>query len=212
MKKETKKICQVMAVLGSVGFVTFSALNSEKQVVEVSVSPSEFKKSIGFESFVDNLTPIVDIGYEEELQMRTASKVLADEEIERTLEKIKQEENEKRREENEVDLLARLVRAEAGNQSLDGKRAVVDVVLNRVDSSVFPDTISEVIYQPGQFSCVKDGNWDKAARTVDESDYEAVRLEMEERTDSEIMFFSSGSCANGVYVYSIGDHYFAKLK
>lgn len=48
-------------------------------------------------------------------------------------------------------LLACLVTCEAGNQSYEGKLAVANVVLNRVASSRFPNTISGVIYQSGQF-------------------------------------------------------------
>ena len=53
--------------------------------------------------------------------------------------------------EDEVYLLACLVYCEAGNQSLDGQRAVANVVVNRVNDSRFPSTITDVIYQPGQF-------------------------------------------------------------
>ena len=115
--------------------------------------------------------------------------------------------------EGELELLAQLVRAEAGNQSMEGKRAVVDVVLNRVESEAFPgSTIEEVIFCPSQFSCITDGGFDRAAWTVDESDYEAVRLELENRTDESIVFFNYGTrCANGNYAYTIGDHVFGTL-
>ena len=46
-----------------------------------------------------------------------------------------------------IDLLAKCVEAEAGNQGLYGKQLVVDVILNRVDSDSFPNTIEEVIKQ-----------------------------------------------------------------
>lgn len=115
--------------------------------------------------------------------------------------------------EGELELLAQLVRAEAGNQSMEGKRAVVDVVLNRVESEAFPgSTIEEVIFYPSQFSCINDGGFDRAAWTVDESDYEAVRLELENRTDETIVFFNYGTrCTNGNYAYTIGDHVFGTL-
>lgn len=50
-----------------------------------------------------------------------------------------------------LELLALVVEAEAGNQSELGKRLVVDVVLNRVDSEEFPDTIWEVLTQKMRF-------------------------------------------------------------
>ncbi|MBR0153456.1 MAG: cell wall hydrolase [Lachnospiraceae bacterium] len=59
--------------------------------------------------------------------------------------------------EDEYDLLKRIVHAEAGDQSLKGRIMVANVVLNRVASSRFPNTIRAVIYQSGQFSPVRSG-------------------------------------------------------
>lgn len=55
-------------------------------------------------------------------------------------------------------LLAKLVYAEARGESYKGQVAVAAVVLNRVRSSSFPNTISGVIYQSGAFSCVSNGS------------------------------------------------------
>jgi N-acetylmuramoyl-L-alanine amidase len=63
----------------------------------------------------------------------------------------------------EKDLLARLVRAEAEGEPYDGKVAVAIVVLNRVDHPQFPNSIKEVIYQPGQFTPVSNGAINKPA-------------------------------------------------
>lgn len=49
-------------------------------------------------------------------------------------------------------LLARLVESEAGNQDFETKMKVASVVMNRVGSPNYPDTIKDVIYQSGQFS------------------------------------------------------------
>lgn len=176
-------------------FIAFELSNSNIKTLDSSCIKNS--TSIETENYYD-------AEYMYEMAMRTYSK---QQEIIDTQEQIEEEIYE-----GELELLAQLVRAEAGNQPLEGKRAVVDVVLNRVDSDLFPNTISEVIFQEGQFSCIKDGGFDKAAWTVDDSDFEAVMLEISNRTDCEIMFFSSGNCANGVYAYSIGDHYFAKLR
>ena len=54
-------------------------------------------------------------------------------------------------------LLSKLVYAEARGEPYKGQVAVAAVVLNRVKSSSFPNTISGVIYQKGAFSCVNDG-------------------------------------------------------
>ncbi len=59
--------------------------------------------------------------------------------------------------ESEIYTLARLVHAEARGEPYVGKVAVAAVVLNRVRSAAFPNTISGVIYQAGAFDCVADG-------------------------------------------------------
>lgn len=60
-------------------------------------------------------------------------------------------------------LLARLVYAEAGNKTDEHQQSVASVVLNRMHSDKFPNSIDEVIYQrnPLQYACVEDGNLDK---------------------------------------------------
>ena len=62
--------------------------------------------------------------------------------------------------ESELSLLARLVNGEARGEPYIGQVAVAAVVLNRVRSSSFPDTISGVIFQPGAFDAVWDGQFD----------------------------------------------------
>ena len=58
-----------------------------------------------------------------------------------------------------VELLARLINGEA-REPYEGQVAVGAVILNRVKSPKFPNTIAGVIYQNNQFSCVKDGQFD----------------------------------------------------
>ncbi len=81
-------------------------------------------------------------------------------------EKAKKETEIKQRDETdyteeELKLLACLVHSEAGDQSYEGKLAVANVVLNRMKSKKFPNTMKDVIYQPGQFSVAKNGSLKK---------------------------------------------------
>ena len=111
----------------------------------------------------------------------------------------------------ELELLAMLVRAEAGSQCAEGKQAVAGVVLNRVDDPRFPNTITEVIYAPKQFSVVNDGALARAAWTVDESDYQAVAKELEERRYNDALFFRAGHYHEGrTALYRIQGHYFSR--
>ena len=57
-----------------------------------------------------------------------------------------------------VDILSRVVSAEARGESFRGQVAVANVVLNRVASPLFPNTVREVVYQPGQFCPVRMGS------------------------------------------------------
>lgn len=58
-----------------------------------------------------------------------------------------------------MDEMARIIHSEARGESFLGQVAVGAVVLNRVQSKEFPDSITEVIHQPGQFSAVDDGQF-----------------------------------------------------
>ena len=60
---------------------------------------------------------------------------------------------------SEVTLLAKVISAEARGESYEGQVAVGAVILNRIASPSFPDTLSGVVYQKGAFSCVYDSNW-----------------------------------------------------
>ncbi len=60
---------------------------------------------------------------------------------------------------SDINLLAKLIAAEARGENYTGQVAVGAVVLNRVSHSSFPDTVAGVIYQKGAFSCVNDSNW-----------------------------------------------------
>ena len=59
----------------------------------------------------------------------------------------------------EVNLIAKVISAEARGESYEGQVAVGAVILNRVAHPSFPDTVSGVIYQKDAFSCVNDSNW-----------------------------------------------------
>ena len=74
--------------------------------------------------------------------------------------------------ENEINLLARLISGEARGEPYAAQVAVGAVILNRVNHPSFPDSISAVIYQPGEFASIKNGRFD---RPVSESALRAAR-------------------------------------
>lgn len=72
----------------------------------------------------------------------------------------------------DVALLARLISAEARGEPYSGQVAVGAVVLNRVEHPSFPNSIAGVIYQPGAFTCITDGQFNEP---VADSAYRAAR-------------------------------------
>ena len=110
-----------------------------------------------------------------------------------------------------LEYLACCVESEAGNQPLLGKQLVVDVVLNRVDSPDFPDDIFSVIKQSGQFAVVANGRINKVSPSGET--WQAVTMELENRTNSDVIYFQAGGYpAYGEPYDHIGDHYFSTRK
>lgn len=84
----------------------------------------------------------------------------------------------------DLKLLACLVHAEAGNQSYEGRLAVANVVLNRMKSSKFPDTMKGVIYQSGQFSVAKSGSLQKQLDNYDNYTSKSQKLTIKAAKDA----------------------------
>lgn len=106
----------------------------------------------------------------------------------------------------EKELLAALIFCEAGNQPYEGQVAVGAVVLNRVKSESYPNTISEVIYQSGQFTPAMTGWLDSVLASGGYTD-SAVQAAEDALAGSnpvnDCLYFSTGGSG-----YQIGDHFF----
>lgn len=113
--------------------------------------------------------------------------------------------------EEDINLISVVTMAEAEGESEEGKRLVIDTILNRVDSEFFPDTVSGVIYQPDQFTSMWNGRADKCYATDDI--YQLVTEELECRTNNDVMFFTAGEYGKfGEPMFSVGNHYFSSYK
>ena len=112
----------------------------------------------------------------------------------------------KEEEERAEKLLASIIFCEAGNQSFTGQVAVGAVVLNRMANEAYPDTMEEVIYQPGQF-CPAGSGWLDRVRSTDgytESAMQAAEAALAgENPIGDCLYFDQGG-----YGYQIGAHYF----
>lgn len=109
----------------------------------------------------------------------------------------------------EIEYLAKCVLAEAGNQDEIGKRLVIDVILNRVDSPLFPNTIIEVINQTNQFSVVTYGT----IYTMELNDeiLNLVKEELSNKYNDEVLYFRTNHYHEfGQPVLQHQDHYFNK--
>ena len=115
--------------------------------------------------------------------------------------------------ESEIYILARLVHGEARGEPYVGKVAVAAVVLNRVRSASFPNTISGVVYQSGAFDCVADG---QINLTPDADSIRAARDAMNgwDPTGGCIYYYNPAT-ATSAWIWSrevrlsIGNHSFA---
>ncbi len=115
---------------------------------------------------------------------------------------------------SDLDLLARVVYAEARGEVYQGQVAVAAVVLNRMKDPAYPKTIPEIIYQPQAFSCVNDGQINlqpqsSAVKAANEA------LSGVDPSHGALFFFNPAKTSNR-YIWSrpqiitIGNHIFAR--
>lgn len=115
---------------------------------------------------------------------------------------------------SDLNLLARAVYSEARGEPYIGQVAVAAVVLNRVKNSSFPNTISGVIYQPGAFTAVADG---QINLTPNQTAYNAARdaLNGWDPSYGSIYYFNPNTATSAwiwsrPHVITIGKHRFCK--
>lgn len=109
--------------------------------------------------------------------------------------------------------MSHIIHAEAGNQPLEGKIAVGNVVLNRVASPRFPNTVYEVIFQKGQFTPASNG---AIKRTPNEESIIAAKLCLDgANTVGNALYFlnprtatSNWASRTRTFVATIGAHAF----
>ncbi len=113
----------------------------------------------------------------------------------------------------DLEYLAHTIYGEARGESYEGKVAVAAVVLNRVESGQYGNSISEVIFQMGAFTAVSDGQYNLQP---DDASYEAAReaLNGSDPTNGAIYFWNPDTATDSwVYtrtvIKTIGNHVFA---
>ena len=117
---------------------------------------------------------------------------------------------------SDIQLMARAINGEARGEPYEGQVAVGAVILNRVKSSQFPNTIAGVIYQSGAFTAVADGQINQPI-AEDSTVYKAARDAMNgwDPTGGCIYYFNPDTATNKwiwsrPHVKTIGKHRFCK--
>lgn len=111
----------------------------------------------------------------------------------------------------DIELIALVTMAEAEGECEEGKRLVIDTILNRVDSVYFPDTVYDVVYQANQFSSMWNGRVDKCF--VNDDICQLVEEELQSRTNVDTIFFTAGGYGKyGTPMFQVGNHYFSSYE
>lgn len=111
----------------------------------------------------------------------------------------------------DIYLIALVTMAEAEGECEEGKRLVIDTILNRVDSEHFPNSVYDVVYQRNQFSSVWSERIDRCE--VNENICELVREELRSRTNTDVIFFRARKYSKyGVPMFQVGNHYFSSYE
>lgn len=109
---------------------------------------------------------------------------------------------------SDIDLLALVTMAEAEGEPENGKRLVIDTILNRVDSEVFPDTVKDVVYQKNQFTSMWNGRVERCY--VREDIRQLVIEESIDRLNDDVIFFTAGKYGKyGTPMFQVKNHYFS---
>lgn len=140
----------------------------------------------------------------EEAQKKEAERIAAEQAEEQR--KAEEEAAVAQLQEADKELLASIIFCEAGNQPYEGQVAVGAVIMNRVKSAVYPNSISEVVYQSGQFGPAMTG-WLDSVRYSAGYTPSAMQAAIDALSGSnpigDCLYFDQGGMG-----YQLGDHYF----
>ncbi len=120
---------------------------------------------------------------------------------------------------DDYQVLLKIVQAEAGICDDKGKILVANVIINRVKSGKFPDTVKGVVYEPSQFSPVSNGSINSVKVTDDTKQCVDRALAGEDYSDGALYFMNRGGSRRGAiswfdshltYLFQHGNHEFFK--
>ena len=184
------------------GLLVTTGFATQEQAVSGAAEGASTKASVKVQECSEEMT---------EVTKKRAEEAVEEARIREEQERLQAEQaaaEEARRQEllRDQELLASLIFCEAGNQPYEGQVAVGAVVLNRVRSAAYPNSISEVIYQSGQFTPAITGWLDSvySGGSYTQSAYQAAEDAINGSNPiGDCLYFGCGS-----YGIQIGDHYF----
>ena len=200
MIKNKHAILMAAGVLS--GLLVTTGFATQEQAARGAAEGASTKASVKVQECSEEMT---------EVTKKRAEEAVEEARIREEQERLQAEQaaaEEARRQEllRDQELLASLIFCEAGNQPYEGQVAVGAVVLNRVRSSSYPNSISEVIYQSGQFTPEIIGWLDSvySGGSYTQSAYQAAEDAINGSNPiGDCLYFGCGS-----YGIQIGDHYF----
>lgn len=194
---------------GENGLVSGSAATATD--TDAIASPTDTGMDVVVEENVVNGQPVEETVVEkpEETQApKAASQTTTTTQKETITKKVAEAEKQKVSD-SELMLLAKIVHAESRGESDTGQQAVANVVLNRVASSKFPNTISAVIYQKGQFTPASKGSFSSIQPNQRCIENARAVLNGKRILPADVLYFSCGSKGRTVYK-KIGNQTFYK--
>lgn len=212
-----KKYSDVKDILAQYSTENISTLNSNEATKEEGITETK-QIALNVKSSVDeHLLAVKKAKEQQELEKQAALKAQQEAEARKQAASQAAKADSVKVTAYERDLLERLVEAEAGGEPYEGKLAVATVVINRVKSNQFPNTIHGVIYQKNQFSPVENGAINRKASAESKRAVSQVVDEGYRSFSSDVLYFLNPNIAtskwivkNRTFVKTIGSHHFYK--
>jgi len=155
--------------------VSASANDDEKSITPIENTAEDTKNTEGTEEYVsgleENSVPEEQPDDAEQSAADSDAQVIVNEKTDSNFvaktKSVAKKSTKESYSASDLRLMASIINCEAGGESLQGKIAVGIVIMNRVESKDFPNTIKKVIYQKNQFSPVKNGMLNKKLKQYD---------------------------------------------
>lgn len=179
--------------------LVFGTYNAQAEKKTTSIVYAQGKTRVALANAVEETMENAQIPLDEEVQgqqelmeesVRTMQLELANEIATKEKEKRELEEKKIYLSDTDTKILCRIVEAEATGQDIEGKMLVANVILNRVNSDKFPDSVEKVVFAKRQFSPIRDGRYYKVSITEDTKEAVKRVLNGEDKSNGAVYFMS----------------------